>query len=161
MLAVNLDKPEEAAQVRAFVHENSVRLPVLLASDDVTGIYNLVYHFMFDRRRNLGLPTTFLIDPKGFIVKVYQGPVDAERLSADCHRIPQTPEDKGRLALPFPGTLHLGQFQRNMFTYGAAFSQAGYYDQAIREFTLALESDPDYAEAHYNLGTLYLNARKA
>ena len=51
-----------------------LRLPVLLADDDVAGIYNLVYHFMFDRRRNLGLPTTFLIDPKGFIVKVYQGP---------------------------------------------------------------------------------------
>jgi tetratricopeptide (TPR) repeat protein/thiol-disulfide isomerase/thioredoxin len=160
VLAINLDKPEETAQVRAFVRGNSLRLPVLLASDDVTGIYNLVYHFMFDRRRNLGLPTTFLIDPKGFIVKVYQGPVDAERLNADCHRIPQTPEDRVRLTLPFPGTLHLGQFQRNVFTYGAAFSQAGYYDQAIREFTLALETDPDYAEAHYNLGTLYLKQGK-
>ncbi|MGB7593136.1 MAG: tetratricopeptide repeat protein, partial [Terriglobia bacterium] len=160
VLAINVDKPEEAAQVRAFVHGNSLRLPVLLASDDVTGIYNLVYHFMFDRRRNLGLPTTFLIDPKGFIVKVYQGPVDAERLNADCHRIPHTPEDRVRLTLPFPGKLYLGDFRRNMFTYGAAFSQAGYYDQAIREFTLALETDPDYAEAHYNLGTLYLKQGK-
>jgi tetratricopeptide (TPR) repeat protein/peroxiredoxin len=160
VLAINLNKPEDAALVRAFVRENSLRLPVLLARDDVTGIYNLVYHFMFDRRRNLGLPTTFLIDVKGFIVKVYQGPVDAERLNADCERIPQTPDDRVRLALPFPGTLYLGQFQRNMFTYGAAFSQAGYYDQAIREFTLALETDPDYAEAHYNLGTLYLKQGK-
>src|SRR5208337_4978555 len=160
VLAINLDKPEEAAQVRAFVHGNSLRLPVLMASEDVTGIYNLVYHFMFDRRRNLGLPTTFLIDPKGFIVKVYQGPADAERLNADCHRIPHTPEDRVRLTLPFPGTLHLGEFRRNEFTYGAAFSQAGYYDQAIREFTLALETNPDYAEAHYNLGTLHLKQGK-
>ena len=135
MLAINVDKPEEAAQVRAFVRGNSLRLPVLLASEEVTGIYNLVYHFMFDRRRNLGLPTTFLIDPMGFIVKVYQGPVDAERLNADCHRIPHTPEDRVSLTLPFPGTLHLGQFQRNVFTYGAAFSQAGYYDQADRKST--------------------------
>ena len=160
VLAINLDKPEKATQVRAFVRGNSLRLPVLLTSDDVTGIYNLVYHFMFDRRRNLGLPTTFLIDPKGFIVKVYQGPVDAERLKADCHRIPQTPEDRVRLTLPFPGKLYLGEFRRNVFTYGAAFSQAGYYDQAIREFTLALETDPNYAEAHYNLGTLYLKQGK-
>src|SRR5208337_4017758 len=123
VLAINLDKPEEAAQVRAFVRGNSLRLPVLLASDDVAGIYNLVYHFMFDRRRNLGLPTTFLIDPKGFIVKVYQGPVDVERLNEDCHRIPQTPEDRERLALPFSGKLYLGEFRRNMFTYGAAFSR--------------------------------------
>jgi tetratricopeptide (TPR) repeat protein/thiol-disulfide isomerase/thioredoxin len=160
VLAINLDKPQDAAQVRAFVRANSLRLPVLLANEDVTGIYNLVYHFMFDRRRNLGLPTTFLIDAKGFIVKVYQGPADAERLNADRKRIPQTLEDRARLALPFPGTLHLGEFRRNEFTYGAAFSQAGYYDQAIREFTLALATDPDYAEAHYNLGTLYLKQGK-
>jgi len=160
VLAINLDKQEDAAQVRAFVRANSFRLPVLLATDDVTGIYNLVYHFMFDRRRNLGLPTTFLVDSKGFIVKVYQGPVDAERLRADRERIPKTFEDRAGLALPFPGTLHLGEFRRNAFTYGAAFSQAGYYDQAIREFTLALETNPDYAEAHYSLGTLYLKQGK-
>jgi len=160
VLAINLDKPQDAAQVRAFVQENFLRLPVLPAGDDVTGIYNLVYHFMFDRRRNLGLPTTFLIDALGFIVKVYQGPVDVQRLNADRERIPQTLQDRAKVALPFPGTLHLGEFRRNEFTYGAAFSQAGYYDQAIREFTLALETNPNYAEAHYNLGTLYLKQAK-
>ena len=160
VLAINLDKPQDAAQVRGFARANSLRLPVLLASDDVAGVYNLVYHFMFDRRRNLGLPTTFLIDAKGFIVKVYQGHADAERLRADRDRIPTTPEARAKLALPFPGTLHLGEFRRNEFTYGAAFSQAGYYDQAIQEFTLALTTDPDYAEAHYNLGTLYLKQGK-
>jgi tetratricopeptide (TPR) repeat protein len=160
VLAINLDKPQDATQVRAFARANSLRLPVLLASDDVAGVYNLVYHFMFDRRRNLGLPTTFLIDAKGFIVKVYQGAVAAERLSADCARIPQTPQERAKLALPFPGTLHLAEFRRNQFTYGAAFSQAGYYDQAIQEFTSALATDPDYAEAHYNLGTLYLKQGK-
>ncbi len=161
VLAINLDKPENAAQVGAFARTNSWRLPVLLASDDAAGIYNLVYHFIFDRRRNLGLPTTFLVSADGYIVKVYHGPVDVERLITDCKSVPQTPDDRARLSLPFPGTLYLGQFQRNAFTYGAAFSQAGYYDQAIREFTLALETDPNYAEAHYNLGTLYLKQGKA
>jgi len=161
VLAVNLDKSEDAAEVRAFARANSLQVPVLQASDDVSGVYNLIYHFMFDRRRNLGLPTTFLIDSKGFIVKVYQGAADAARLTADCDRIPQTAEERIKLALPFPGTLHLAEFRRNEFTYGAAFSQAGYYDQAIQEFNLALETDPDYAEAHYNLGTLYLKQGKA
>lgn len=161
VLAVNLDKSEDAAQVRSFARANSLEVPVLLAGDDVSGVYNLIYHFMFDRRRNLGLPTTFLIDRNGFIVKVYQGPVDAERLIADSARVPQTAQERLKLALPFPGALHLAEFRRNEFTYGAAFSQAGYYDQAIREFNLALETDPDYAEAHYNLGTLYLNQGKA
>lgn len=159
-LAISLDKPEDSAQVRDFVKKNRLNLPILLASEDVAGIYNLVYHFLFDRRRNLGLPTAFLVDSRGFIVKVYQGLVDAECLKADRERLSQTPEDRTKLALPFPGTLYLGQFQRNAFTYGAAFSQAGYFDQAIRAFTLALETDPNYAEAHYNLGTLYLKQGK-
>jgi Flp pilus assembly protein TadD/peroxiredoxin len=161
VLAINLDKPEDAAKIGALVKVNSLRLPVLFASDDVVGVYNLVYHFMFDRRRNLGLPTTFLVSADGFIVKVYEGPVDFDRLITDCKGIPQTPVERVRRSLPFPGTLYLGQFHRNAFTYGAAFSQAGYYNQAIREFTLALETDPDYAEAHYNLGTLYLKQGKA
>ncbi|MFZ0959847.1 MAG: tetratricopeptide repeat protein [Terriglobia bacterium] len=160
VLSLNFDKAQDVERVRAFVRANALRLPVLLASDDVAGIYNLVYHFMFDRRRNLGLPTTFLVDPAGYIVKVYQGPVDAARLDADRKHIPQGPEARAKLALPFPGKLYLGEFRRNMFTYGAAFSQAGYFDQAIREFTLALETDPTYAEAHYNLGTLYLKQGK-
>jgi tetratricopeptide (TPR) repeat protein len=161
VLAINVDKLEDLAQVRTFVGANSLRLPVLPAGDEVSGVYNLIYHFMFDRRRNLGLPTTFLIDGQGFIVKVYQGPLETERLYADAQRIPQTSEERRKLALPFPGSLHLAEFRRNEFTYGAAFSQAGYYDQAIREFNLALETDPDYAEAHYNLGTLYLKQGKA
>lgn len=156
VLAINLDKPEDEAKVRALAAENSLRVPVLLANADVAGIYNLTYHYMFDRRRNLPLPTTFLIDAEGFIVKIYQGPVEAAHLKADRERLPRTGEDRARLALPFPGKMYLGDFRRNTFTFGAAFSQAGYLDQAIREFTLALESDPDYAEAQYNLGTLYL-----
>ena len=156
VVAINLDKPEDRARVRALTASISSRLRVLLADADVAGVYNLTYHYMFDRRRNLALPTTLLIDAEGYIVKIYQGPVEAARLKADGERIPRTAEDRARLALPFPGTMHLGEFRRNAFTYGAAFSQAGYLDQAIREFTLALENNPDYAEAQYNLGTLYL-----
>ena len=47
--------------------------PVLFATDEVAGIYNIIYRHMFDRRRDLGIPTSFLLDKDGMIVKVYQG----------------------------------------------------------------------------------------
>ena len=47
-------------------------------SDDVAAVYNVLYRYLFDRHRDLTLPTSFLIDAEGDIVKVYQGPVDSE-----------------------------------------------------------------------------------
>ena len=46
----------------------------------MAGIYNVLYRYLFDRHRDIGLPTSFLIDAKGDIVKIYQGPVNAERI---------------------------------------------------------------------------------
>ena len=41
---------------------------VLTVSDDVAGIYNVLYRYLFDRHRDLTLPTSFLIDAQGDIV---------------------------------------------------------------------------------------------
>ena len=48
----------------------------MTVSDDIAAVYNILYRYLFDRHRDLTLPTSFLIDAKGDIVKVYQGPVD-------------------------------------------------------------------------------------
>lgn len=159
IIAISVDDPGEARQVRSVVESAGVALPVVLASEDVAGIYNLVYHLLFDRRRNLGIPTSFLIDEKGYIVKVYQGPLDPEHLREDLRHAPTTREERVKKALPFSGKYYAGDFRRNNFTWGVAFYQAGYLDQAAASFELALESNPDYAEAHYNLGTLYMKKR--
>ena len=51
--------------------------PALVHStDDKTGAYNVLYRYLFDRHRDMTLPTSFLIDSQGDIVKVYQGPVE-------------------------------------------------------------------------------------
>src|ERR1700732_106333 len=74
----------------------------------------------------------------------------------DLKSMPHDSADRVRKALPFAGTLHLGTFQRNDFTYGVAFFQRGYLDQAAESFKQVIASKPDDAEAYYNLGTLYL-----
>jgi Flp pilus assembly protein TadD/peroxiredoxin len=146
----------DSRAMRAFAAKEDLTFPILLASQDVAGIYNIVYRYLFDRHRDLSLPTSFLIDEAGNIVKLYQGTFSPEQLIQDLSSVPKTPADRIRKALPFPGTLHQGTFQRNAFTYGVAFFQHGFLDQATQSFQQVIATRPDDADAYYNLGTLYL-----
>ena len=146
----------DAQRVKATVLKEHVGFPVLLATQEVAGIYNIIYRYLFDRRKNLPLPTSFLLDRQGIIVKVYQGVVPPQTLLRDVRSVPATPADRLHEALPFPGEFLNGAPQRNQFTYGVAFFQRGYLDQAAESFKQVILRNPQDPEAHYNLGTLYL-----
>ena len=156
VLAVNVNEASNLEAARSFAAQQAYSFPVLFDTEEVAGIYNIIYRHLFDRRRDLGIPTAFLLDRKGMIVKVYQGPVDPQRLLDDVKAVPTTLADRMRKAIPFPGTLFQGAFQRNDFTYGVALFQHGYLDQAAESFQQVVVSKPDDPDAYYNLGTLAL-----
>jgi Flp pilus assembly protein TadD len=135
--------------------------PALFQStDDHTGVYNVIYRYLFDRHRDLTVPTSFLIDSHGDIVKVYQGPVSRLYMENDFTRIPQTTAQRLALALPFPGNADTYEFGRNHLSLGSAFFKAGYYDPAAAAFQRSLRDDPSSAEAQYGLGSVYLKQEK-
>ncbi len=135
--------------------------PALVQStDDHSGVYNVLYRYLFDRQRDLTHPTSFLVDSHGDIVKVYQGPVSPKTVEEDFKRIPRTTEQRLALALPFPGNAATYEFGRNNLSLGSAFFQRGYYDQAEATFQRALRDDPSSAEAQYGLGSVYLKQDK-
>ncbi|HZS70890.1 MAG TPA: FG-GAP-like repeat-containing protein [Candidatus Acidoferrum sp.] len=156
ILAITVDGAEAAGQVRAIASTAAPSLPVLLATPDVAGVYNLVYRYLFDWRRDLRLPTSLLLNTEGNIVKVYQGECDPFRAAEDANRMPKTATERLARALPFPGKLYQEQFRRNDFTYGVAFFQHGYLEQAEASFKQVIAARPNDPEALYNLGTLYL-----
>lgn len=156
ILAINVDGADKIGQARAVASAEASSLPVLLATPEVAGVYNLVYRYLFDSRRDLRLPTSLLLDSEGKIVKLYQGACDPLHAAEDANRIPKTAEERLALALPFPGKLYQEQFQRNDFTYGVAFFQHGYLEQAEASFKQVIAARPNDPEALYNLGTLYL-----
>ena len=161
MLVVNVDATNDADSVRALARELHLSFPILLGSDDVAAVYNIIYRYLFDRHRDLGLPTSFLISEKGEIVKIYQGPVNAEHVEYDFRHIPQTPAERLAKALPFPGVSDTSGFRRNYLSYGSVFFQRGYFDQAEESFRLALSADPASAEALYGLGSVCLKKGNA
>jgi tetratricopeptide (TPR) repeat protein len=156
VVAISVDDPHDTQAVSSLVAKEKLSFPTLNATPEVAGVYNIIYRYLFDRRRELGFPTSFLIDANGQIVKIYQGTASAERVAEDAKAIPRTAEERMRKALPFEGTLHQGAFQRNTFTYGVALFQRGYLEQAATSFQQVIEAKPDEPEAYYNLGTLYL-----
>jgi tetratricopeptide (TPR) repeat protein len=161
IVAINVDDPSDARAVQSLGDKEDLAFPILIGTPELAGIYNIVYRYLFDRHRDLSFPTSFLIDESGEIVKVYQGKFSAEELRQDLASAPQTAADRLRKALPFPGTLYQGEFQRNAFTYGVAFFQHGFLDQAEQSFKQVIAAKPDDPAAYYNLGTLYLQRNSA
>jgi tetratricopeptide (TPR) repeat protein len=160
LLSVNLDAPVDAESARAVVQEHRLSFPILRGSEDVAAVYNILYRYLFDRHRDLELPTSFLIDAKGQIVKVYQGPVNAEHVEQDFRNIPQTNAERLARALPFTGVTDTIEFGRNYLTFGSVFFQRGYMEQAAAAFQIALRDDPSSAEALYGIGSVYLDQQK-
>ena len=157
-IAINFDDPQDPRAIQAFVGKDPLPSPVLLASGEMAGIYNLVYRYLFDRHRDLSFPLHWLIDPSGNIVKVYHGTLDSGQVLGDVASAPRTATECLHRALPFPGTLHQDQFRRNAHTYGVAFFQHGFLKQAEQAFQQVLSTNPADVDALYNLGTLYLRS---
>lgn len=156
VLAVNVDDAGGVASARSLAAEERLDFPVLFATQEIAGIYNILYRYLFDRRRDMPIPTSFLLDREGMIVKTYQGTVDPQQLLEDVHSVPTSAAERARKAIPFNGKLYQGAFQRNDFSYGVALFQHGYLDQAEKSFQQVIAVKPDNAEGYYNLGTLNL-----
>jgi tetratricopeptide (TPR) repeat protein/peroxiredoxin len=159
-LTVNLDSAMDAKHSTEISRAQNFSFPVLLSSDEVAAIYNIIYRYLFDRHRDLQLPTSFLIDKQGQIVKVYQGLLHPDQVEKDLRLIPQSDAQRLALALPFKGVGGSFEFARNHLSYGSIFFQRGYFDQAAESFQQALTNDPSSAEAAYGLGSAYLSQQK-
>lgn len=131
--------------------------PILTADEATGAIYNIFHRYLYERRRDMVLPTSFLLNEKGEVIKVYNGFADPARILHDRLSAPVDTDQTVRMALPFPGRYFGSGFHHNYFTYGIAFLQYGYLDQALESFQAAVRHNPSHAEAYYNIGTIYLN----
>lgn len=160
LIAVNADEPSSADGGSALAAYRHFSFPVVRSSPDLIAIYNLLFRYLFDRHRNLSLPTSFLLDETGTIVKIYQGPIHQAHLEKDFRHIPKTAAERLAKALPFLGVSELFDFGRNHLSLGAVFFERGYLEQSEVFFKLALGDDSSGAEAYYGLGSVYLQQQK-
>ena len=155
--AINLEEDRETDIKRLDQDLASI---MLRGSEDVAAVYNLLFRYVYDRHRDLPIPTSFLIDAEGKIVKIYVGLHSAEKILRDARSVPRNESDRVRRALPFPDSSQTLEFGRNYQSLGSVFFQRGYYEQAGNWFQMASQNDPDSAEAAYGLGSVFLKLEK-
>jgi tetratricopeptide (TPR) repeat protein len=165
LVAINGDEPPSSQsatpQSTSSTAHSRFSFPAIAYRPDSIAVYNLLYRSLYDRHRDLTLPTSFLIDENGLIVKIYQGPVEPNSVLDDARNIPKTPEARMEKGLPFPGVASTTEFTRNYLSYGSIFFERGYMTEAEHFLNLALRDDPDNSEALYGLGSIYLQQNKA
>jgi tetratricopeptide (TPR) repeat protein len=134
--------------------------PVVIAPPELVAVYNLLYGRLFDRHRDMTLPTAFLIDAQGNIAKIYQGALRLDHVAADFRGIPKTPAERMARGLPFAGVSETYEVGRNYLSFGAVFYERGYLEQAEEFFRLAEKEDSVGAEPLYGLGSVYLEQKR-
>src|SRR5580698_9961858 len=161
LLAINAEEPSSGTASTSTAPITQFSFPTIAYDPDLIAIYNILYRSLYDRHRDLALPTSFLLDEKGLIVKIYQGPVEPDRVLEDSQNIPRTAEARMERGLPFAGVATTTEFTRNYLSYGSIFFERGYMSEAEHFLQLALRDDPENSEALYGLGSIYLAQNKA
>jgi Tfp pilus assembly protein PilF/peroxiredoxin len=149
-LALALDPVTALARVQAAAR--GVAVPVV-ASEDVALSYAIANRHIFMSRQDLRVPTAFLVDPAGRIVKVYRDRLDVAEVVRDASRIEAPGAERLARAMPFPGTLYSAPPARNFLFYGRELLDQGLDAAAIAAFERAVQANPS-ASTLYRLGTL-------
>jgi Tfp pilus assembly protein PilF/peroxiredoxin len=155
ILALAVDAPENVEKVRSSAQ--GLGLTVMVAGEEIAGTFSVLHRYLFDRREDLRLPTTFLVNAQGEIVKIYSGPIAGGGLieDVDVAKTVAAPAERLVRAVPFPGTFQSPPGERSYFQYGLELSEQGFDRPALMTFERVAKSDPS-AITFYNLGTLYM-----
>jgi tetratricopeptide (TPR) repeat protein len=163
LVAINAEESQSSDSSKTtapVAPKNHFSFPTIAYDPDLIAIYNILYRSLYDRHRDMNVPTSFLIDEEGLMVKIYQGTIEPDRVLEDSRNTPRTAEARMERGLPFPGVATTTEFTRNYLSYGSIFFERGYMTEAEHFLQLALREDPDNSEALYGLGSVYLQENK-
>jgi Flp pilus assembly protein TadD/peroxiredoxin len=158
LLAISLDNANDFKGVEKFVHEQGLNFTALIANQAVIENYNILNKYLFSKHEDLQIPTSFLVDGDGMVIKVYRGVAEMAQILSDLGQMRPGTEQRLSRALPFPGRYYVPPPGRDYFQFGIAFAEAGLIYPALDAFREAVRRSPSSAEAHYNLGTLNMRS---
>ncbi|MDX1980769.1 MAG: tetratricopeptide repeat protein [Bryobacteraceae bacterium] len=113
--------------------------------------WNLFHRHLFDRRQDIGLPMSFLLDEQGRVRKVYKGVTASAAILADL-RASRHP------SLPFAGKWHGPQPRRNYVELATALAEHGLGPESERYFEVAVSAEKPPLEALNNYAGVLLES---
>lgn len=153
LAAVSVDDPADRERAVEFAAENGIEFPVLFADDETVAAYTVVNRHLFDRRRDLSLPSSFLIDEQGRIIKAYLGAASVSSVLADASS-PRRP------AIPFAGKWYSGQPGRDYVEMATAMAERGLIQPAQTLFEAAIAAGDTSSALLNNLASLLIEQNK-
>jgi Flp pilus assembly protein TadD len=115
--------------------------------------YAILNRHLFMNRQDLRLPTAFLLDAAGRVVKAYRSTLDVSHVLRDAQTIEAPASDRLARAIPFVGTFYTPPGLRNYLPYGRELLDQGLEAAAVVAFERAAQASPS-ASTLYRLGTL-------
>jgi tetratricopeptide (TPR) repeat protein len=157
VVAVSLNRDQSS--IKDLAQAAHATCPIHVADERAAGGWNLQYRYLFDRRRDMTLPMSFLLDASGAIIRIYQGVATPQAVADDWKSAPASADERFARALPFPNPYYGSGMVHDYLTFGIAFTQYGYTDEARAAFQRAIDANPRLQVAWFNLGTIYLNKK--
>lgn len=153
LVAVSVDSVEDRSAVQELVQAERLEFPVLLAGPEFASAYSLLKQHLVNRRGDLRIPTTFLLDATGNVHKVYEGPLDPLQAIEDAAFLEEGLHGRLSRAVPFTGSWLGPTPRRSLSHLGGALLEHGLAVQAVPYLDQAVQQVPGGADGHYNLAT--------
>ena len=152
-------------QVRQRLARLQFRFPSGRATRQLLTNLEVLRNGLFKWGRSFLVPTSFLIDSRGWLAAIYTGPVEVEELLADLDLMDASPEQLRVQAIPFEGrwlepppqvtvSRWFAKRASDHHDAGKDLADAGRVEDAMAQYRQALALRPDYADAHNNLGAI-------
>jgi tetratricopeptide (TPR) repeat protein len=107
-MALSLDEAEDHASARRIAEKLSPWFPTGVADRDWLAVLEVVQRIVLDVQDQMNLPASILIDERGQIAKLYDGPVEPAQLVEDVRALARTDEDIIGQTSPYAkGTHHV------------------------------------------------------
>ena len=159
LLAVSVNEPSQVEAVERFARRYGQGLRIFPANDEMVHTYNILNKYLFDKNQDLQIPTSFLLNSSGSVVKVYRGAVEVREILADLRLLPMSDEERFKAAIPFSGRFFGSRPTRNYFRMGTALTDHDLVEPALAAYLKAIKVSPSAGQAFYNLGSLYLRKK--
>lgn len=155
-LAIAVDPPARADAVRAAAPGG---VGVAHATREAGLAWAIVNRHVFMNRQPVRLPSAFLLDPAGRVVRVYRERLEIGQIVADAAAaaVEAAPAERLGRAIPFTGTFYMALPRRNYLSYGRELMDQGLDAAAVVAFERLADADPSPSTL-YRLGTLLARA---